>query len=381
MNATSIARWREEVGRRLPGLSRPQVKVLALWSLGVTATQSCGLSTVSAWLARALEGKADTLRQRLREFYREASRKRGNKRRTLAVEPCFAGLLRWVLDLWKGHRVVLALDATPLADRFVVLTLSVLYRGCALPVAWRVLRANQPDPWQPHWLALLEHARAAVPPGYFVLVLTDRGLYAPWLFEAIVQAGFHPLMRVNAGGYFKPEGEADYRPLSDWASEPGTSYCGPGVAFKDHPVACTLVAHRDAAHEEAWRLLTDLGPDEVQASWYAWRAWVEQGYKDAKSGGFDWQWTRMTDPHRVQRFWLVLAVAMLWALAVGGAEETEEAAAAARPPRPGRGPAKRRLSVFRRGCIAVQVWLTRATARLPAMTFVPEPLPEPFAPA
>jgi hypothetical protein len=39
-----------------------------------------------------------------------------------------------------------------------------------------------------------------------VIVLADRGLYAKWLFEGIQGLGWHPLLRVNAGGTFRPAG-------------------------------------------------------------------------------------------------------------------------------------------------------------------------------
>lgn len=45
------------------------------------------------------------------------------------------------------------MDAMTLADRFTVLCISVLYRGCAIPVAWKVVRAGEKGAWEPHWKA------------------------------------------------------------------------------------------------------------------------------------------------------------------------------------------------------------------------------------
>ena len=90
-----------------------------------------------------------------------------------------------MLDGGTGTQLAVALDATSLGQRFVVLAVSVLYRGCAVPVAWKVLRAEQKHPWKPEWLALLNQFQGVVPASWTVLVLTDRGLYAKWLFEAI----------------------------------------------------------------------------------------------------------------------------------------------------------------------------------------------------
>lgn len=75
-----------------------------------------------------------------------------------------------------------------------------------MPVAWKILRATEKHPWQPEWLALLERFRNVVPAGWTVIVLADRGLYAKWLFQAIGALGWHPLLRVNPQGTFRPQG-------------------------------------------------------------------------------------------------------------------------------------------------------------------------------
>ena len=120
------------------------------------------------------------------------------------MEACFAPLLRWVLPWWQGPQLALALDATTLGDRFAVLAVSVLYRGGAIPVAWAVLPATAPGAWKAEWLRLLQQLPATIPATMTVIVLADRGRYARWLFQAIVHLGWHPLLRVNAGGLFRP---------------------------------------------------------------------------------------------------------------------------------------------------------------------------------
>ena len=61
-------------------------------------------------------------------------------------------------------------------------------------------------------------------------------------------------------------------------------------------MACTLLACWGEGHKEAWLILTDLPPAQGDASWYGLRSWIEQFFKDAKRGGWQWQQTRMTEP-------------------------------------------------------------------------------------
>jgi hypothetical protein len=153
---------------------------LAMYSYATVMLRCCGLSVVSTFLAELLGQPPNTVRQRLREKLYDAPDQRGPQRCELDVTTCFAPLLRWILDWWisEERRLALALDATNLGQRFTVLCVSVVYRGCALPIAWVVLPATQHGRWIPHWKRLLKGLRGVVPADWRVIVLTDRGLYS-----------------------------------------------------------------------------------------------------------------------------------------------------------------------------------------------------------
>jgi hypothetical protein len=323
-----LTSWQQHLANRFPELPAPAVAVLALYSFGLILARASGLSTVVLFLAQRLGRPAHALRKRLREFYLEAPAKsgarQGQKRRDFDPAGCFAPLLGWVLSLWQGRHLALAIDVTNLADRFHVLCVSVLVRGVGIPVAWAVLPGGVPDPWNPHWRALLGRLRPAVPAGWVVLVLSDRGLESPALFRFVVGLGWHPLMRVKAGGKFRPTGWGRFYYLGELLGRPGGSFGAEGLAYAGERLACTLLACWEPGHAEPWLLLTDLPPEAGRAVWYGLRAWVEQGFKVIKGGGWDWQNTRMEDPGRVGRLWLVLAVATLWVVALGAEDEAQE---------------------------------------------------------
>ena len=372
--------WRTEVAARLPHLSGPQAMVLALWSFGMVLAGSCGRTAVSTVLAAGLGCAENTLRQRLREWCNDADDKRGAKRREVAVESCFAPLLGWVLGWWDGTRLALALDATTLGDRFAVLAVSVVYRGCAIPVAWVVLPGNTPRAWRREWLRLLRRLGPAVPAGWTVIVLADRGLDARWLYRRIVRLGWHPFLRVNAGGTFRPTGQARYAPLWSFAAA-GGSWAGTGTAFQgpDRRLVGTLLVRWADGCATPWLLLTDLPPDAADPCWYGMRGWIERGFKLTKRAGWQWQATRVTDPDRAARLWLAVAVATLWLVSIGGAADAALPAstipAVPTPPRRVRRTTRPRLvSVFRRG-LALLLAALLNDQPLPTGRFRPEPWP------
>jgi len=176
-----LSQWHQTVSTYLPHLTRPQLTVLVLWSIGIVLAQSCGLTTVALMLAYLLEASECSLRERLRDFYRDAKHKRGakagDKRRSLDVSTCFPALLRWVIASMPPscRQLALALDASTLGQRFTILTISVLVRGCAIPIAWHIVEAKRAGAWRPHWEALFEQLQGCVPSDWTVIVAAARG--------------------------------------------------------------------------------------------------------------------------------------------------------------------------------------------------------------
>ena len=155
--------WLTTLMQHLSHVSKPQATVLALWSFGMVLARSCALTAVRQLLAVGMQRKEQTVRQQLREWYDDVPRKRGTKRQALRVETCFAPLLGWIVSWWQGTQLALALDATTLGTRFMVLAISVVYRGCAIPVAWVILPAGAKHAWRREWLRLLRLLRSAIP--------------------------------------------------------------------------------------------------------------------------------------------------------------------------------------------------------------------------
>lgn len=325
-SVTSIAQWQKRVAEALPNLSRSQAQVLGLISYGMLVFDGCGMTRLSNGLAKLEQVPASRLRQRLREFYYEAQAKRGKKRREVDVQDCFGDLLSGIVRGWQGEKALaLSLDASTLGERFTVLNLSVMYRGCGLPVAWIIIPAKQEGSWRPHWEVLLEKVAAAVPKEWKVIVMADRGLYAAWLFRAIQRLGWHPMLRVNETLSFRAKGESSFAAIATRVRREGRGWKGRGEWSEEgERMEGTLLVRWEKGYEEQLAVVTDLPEKEAEAAWYQMRFWIEGEYKDHKSGGWGWQQTKMTDAKRAERLWLAMAVAIQQAVLVGGLEEARE---------------------------------------------------------
>lgn len=371
-------------------LSKAQVLGLVYWSVGIALTGSSGISQISALLAQIMKQKEGTVFQRLREWYLDAEHKPGNHRCELDVTSCFGPLLGWIIRLWAGNekRLALALDATTLGERWTVLAICVVIRGCAIPVAWKVVGAHAKGSWRPYWEAVLGHLKDSLPEEWFVLVLADRGRYPHWLFEASVDNGWHPFLRINLGGKARAVGEDTFDWISRWVPTAGTQWKGVVECFagKKSRLVCTLRRPWQEGYEHPRAVLTDLAPDLAHVVWSGLRAGVACGFKDVKSGGFGWQHEKMQDAGRVERLWLAMAVAMVWMLSLGTQAERQlpealpellpqQHSARQRMKQASCPPPARRWSCAQRGRLVLLAALLQAED-LPVGRLVPESWPE-----
>lgn len=368
----------ESTEQHFPDLRSSQIRGLALWVYGTLLAKSACQSAVIGALSTI--ATFHTLRQYLREFLRDGSEKATPCNTQLDVTLCFAPLVRWLLSLWKGQQLALAIDATSHGVQVVALVVSVLYRGSAIPIAWTIMPANRPGPWIPEILRLLQVLGPEVPKTMGVVVMTDRGLWSPHLWKQIRTLGWHPLMRVKNNTTFQPL-QGCRQPARQLIPGPGYAWVGSGTAFGNPKRRRfgTLVVVWDEDQKEPWIVITDLSPEAVGVCWYGLRFWIELGFRALKGVGWQWQHTRRTDPARVARYWLVLAVVTLWTTAYG--TRAEDADALGVPPDRLRSPhpyprhaGTRRDSVMKRGisCMAIQLLRGRPWRRL---WLLPEPWP------
>lgn len=375
----------------LPALRPAQQRGLALWVYGTILAQSATQTAVVAALVAATQvrhvfGAPHAVRQAVREWLYDGADKAAPCATQVEVRACFPALLRWVVSWWEGRELAFALDATTLRDQVTVLSLSLLYRGCAIPIAWHVAAGNQPGAWMEPLCALLPALAAVVPAGWRVLVLTDRGLNSARVRAALRAVGWQGLMRQPDNVTFAPAGQ-DRRRARQLVAGPGHAWVGYGTAFcqKAKQQHCTLLVVWADGQVDPWLLLTDVPPAEVGLRWYGLRMWVELGFRALKGLGWQWQRTRRTDVARVERHWLVLAVATLWVLAYGTRSEEAEAlgvrpGAVRVPPAPQDLPPGRVRSgsVFQRGWSVLNQLLGQG--RLWRRVWLrPEPWPDDFS--
>jgi hypothetical protein len=304
--------WEAEVRGLLSGVGIWQCRALALFSLGVALAKHCGLARVAA----VVPGVAlvPSITRRFERFLACERLDVAAARRAVAAR---------LLEAGRGQTVWLALDEThqgrtATGARFGVLALRLLYGERALPLAWVCYRPGAaPAPFPVLIGRLIREVAAVVPADTHVVLMTDRGLSWPSLFDQCRRVGWSFLCRVQRQTRVETA-DGHVGAIGDLAPAPGTRWRGHGRAFlKAGWRTLNLVAVWRRGDDRPWLLVTDLCPDWGRCAQYRHRMDEEESFRDDKSSGFDWDHSRVRDPAHMDRLLLVLQLAAAFVLAQG----------------------------------------------------------------
>src|SRR5215467_261800 len=137
-----------------------------VWAIvGVCLTQTIHLE---AW-SEIVESRATYAASRVRRFSRFLHNK--------AIDPSiwYKPFIQSVLKVWSSDsKLYLALDTTALTP-FVLIRVSLIYRGRAIPLAWRAIRFPSTRVSFTEYQPVLDQVYALIPEGMIVTLLADRG--------------------------------------------------------------------------------------------------------------------------------------------------------------------------------------------------------------
>ncbi len=228
----------------------------------------------------------------------------------------YAGLIRYALSHWSQERLVLALDTTLLWQQYCVIRIALVYRGRAIPVAWKVLEHCSSTVAYSTYAPLLDAVVEVLPLGVEVLFLADRGFADVELFEHLRQLQWHYRIRIKSD-FLIYRGKQGI-PVSFY------SLCTSHALFLHH-VHITKArygwVHVALAHhypsQERWYVVSDQPTTVETFVEYGWRFDIEENFLDDKSNGFQLEHSGLRSASMLSRLCFVLAVATLYLTSIG----------------------------------------------------------------
>lgn len=93
----------------------------------------------------------------------------------LNVARLYTPLIKAALAEWQDEVLYLSLDTSCLGQQYCIIRVSVVYRGRAVPVGWRVLVHRSSSVALLSYQDLLRRVAGLMPSGVKVVLLADRG--------------------------------------------------------------------------------------------------------------------------------------------------------------------------------------------------------------
>ena len=286
------------------------LKTLVWMMVGLLQSEKVSLT---AWIP-FVQGRAKMAQSIQRRFTRWLHNER------IQVNELYGPLIQAALAAWGKETLYLALDTSRLWDKYCLIRLSVLYRGRAVPLIWRVLEHDSSSVALSAYHALLTAAQRRLPlttRGRIVL-LADRGFAETALMRCLSQElGWHWRIRLKANFKVHRRRHRGSK-VSRLAPPPGTARFLHHVFITDArlgPVHLALATHRHT--QTQWFVVSDEATSLQTFDEYGLRFEIEESFLDDKSNGFQLESSLIRHAGALHRLCFLLAVTTLYLVAQG----------------------------------------------------------------
>jgi hypothetical protein len=279
-----------------------RVVTLAWAIVGLCLTRTVRLT---AW-AEIVEGRATYAASRVRRFARFLHHP------AIDSTAWYPPLLKAALHDWTpAMHWYVALDTTVL-EPFVLIRASLVYRGRAIPLAWKALRHASAMVGFDTYQAVLDQVRTLLPASSRVTLLADRGFLHEQLIRYAQQHHWHYRIRMLGSTLVQCPHHAT-RTVEQLRPDAGYAHFYHNVTIFGTALGPIhlVVAQPLGAPDDPWYIASDELTSQQTLAEYGLRFDIEETFLDDKSGGFQVQTSELQTPEALERLFLVLAIATL----------------------------------------------------------------------
>jgi hypothetical protein len=216
------------------------------------------------------------------------------------------------------------MDGSVVGRGCVALMLHVIYKGRALPLAWRVRQGPKGHfPEEPH-IALVELIGACLPEGSRVVLLGDGEFDGTTLQETLNEAGWFYACRTAQSTVATWAGETFRLDTLGACSKPGTLIELKEVQITRDAYGPVMVLSCWAkGYQEPLYLVSNMEAAEEACRYYQKRFRIETFFSDQKSRGFHMHRSHISDPQRLSRLLIAACLAYIWIVYLGSLGEKD----------------------------------------------------------
>jgi Transposase DDE domain len=214
--------------------------------------------------------------------------------------------------------VVLVMDGSGVGRGCTALMIHVVYKGRALPLAWRVRQAPKGHFPEDLHIAMVELMREVIPEGAHVVFLGDGEFDGTALQATLNEAGWSYACRTALSTVATWEGETFRLDTLGACSKPGTLIALQEVKFTRDAYGPVMVLSCWAkGYQDPLYLVSNMAAAEEACRFYEKRFRIETFFSDQKSRGFHIHKSHMSDVQRLSRLLIAACLAYIWIVYLG----------------------------------------------------------------
>jgi Transposase DDE domain len=220
--------------------------------------------------------------------------------------------------------LVLVMDGSVVGRGCVALMLHVIYKGRALPLAWRVRQGPKGHFPEALHIALVHLIRACLPEGAQVVFLGDGEFDGTTLQETLNEAGWCYVCRTAQSTVATWDGATFRLDTLGACSKPGTLMALQEVQMtRDAYGPVMLLCCWAKGYQAPLYLVSNMDAAEEACRYYQKRFRIETFFSDQKSRGFHIHKSHISDPQRLSRLLIAACLAYIWIIYLGSLGEKE----------------------------------------------------------
>ncbi len=214
--------------------------------------------------------------------------------------------------------LVLVMDGSVVGRGCVALMIHVLYKGRALPLAWRVRQGPKGHFPEALHIALVALIRACLPEEAPVVLLGDGEFDGTTWQETLNAAGWSYVCRTAQSTVATWDGETFRLDTLGACGKPGTLIALKEVKITRDAYGPVMVLSCWAkGYQEPLYLVSNMEAAEAACRYYQKRFRIETFFSDQKSRGFHIHKSHISDPQRLSRLLIAACLAYIWIVYLG----------------------------------------------------------------
>jgi Transposase DDE domain len=276
----------------------------------VVGLMQAGTISLTAW-APYVHSRAAYAQSTVRRFARWLENER------IDVHAIYEPLIQQALAEWGTQVLYLALDTSTLWQTYCLVRISLIYRGRAVPLVWKVLDHPSSSVAYHVYNEMLDEVAELLPVRCHVVCCADRGFADTHLMEHLARLGWHWRIRLKGSFWIYRDGKRCRKVKRISLSSGQALFWHHVYITKQEYGPVHLALGRPQDSKEYWFVVSDEPTEPKTFEEYGLRFDIEENFLDDKSNGFQLEASLIRSAKPIERLCCVLAITTLYLVAQG----------------------------------------------------------------